>query len=198
MATQSDRARKRPLPSPELLRELLRYDPEAGKVFWRARTKIGGGDPAKLAAWNTKFAGREALAYKKSDGYLNGTVFYTEVLAHRAIWAMVHGEWPDGDIDHLDHVRTNNRIENLRVVTQSENLKNTRLYRNNTSGVAGVVLQGSRWIAQIRHKGKQTHLGMFERFEDAVAARKRAESDFGFHPNHGRALIHPTQKDATQ
>ncbi len=93
-----------------------------------------------------------------------------------------------GHIDHINGDRGDNRISNLRVVTSTENNRNKAINKNNTSGVTGVTWSKSRrkWIAQI-HIGKiGKALGGFDRVEDAIAARKNAETRYGFHENHGR------------
>ena len=108
--------------------------------------------------------------------------------AHRLVWLYHHGVWPDKDIDHIDGNPLNNRIENLRVVTNQENSKNQKLRCTNTSGVMGAYFhkRDQKWIAQIKVDGKLIFLGYFGTFEEAVAARKSAESFYGFHENHGR------------
>jgi hypothetical protein len=100
----------------------------------------------------------------------------------------MHGEFPTYQIDHIDGDGLNNRLENLRDVTQLENLRNMTLYRNNTSGRIGVcfVKREGKWCAQIGTKSGSKHLGHFSNFDDAVTARKAAEVELGYHENHGR------------
>lgn len=100
---------------------------------------------------------------------------------------MVYGSWPDGQIDHINGVRDDNRIENLRVVTSAENHKNMALGTASTSGVAGVSWheRDARWRAHIKVGGRQKHLGNFRRFEDAVSARLTANAALGFSERHG-------------
>jgi hypothetical protein len=99
---------------------------------------------------------------------------------------MVYGDEPQ-DIDHINGNRRDNRIANLRAVDRRENMRNARLRSNNTSGIVGVTFSRDRkkWVAQI-NDGKVRSLGRFDKFEDAVEARKAAERRAGFHPNHGR------------
>jgi hypothetical protein len=108
-------------------------------------------------------------------------------LAHRVVWALVHGAWPQKQIDHIDHDRTNNRVENLRIVGHQENHRNTTLRKNNASGFMGVswYKAGEKWTAYIMIDRVKKHLGCFDALEDAVAARRAAEARFGFHENHG-------------
>ena len=91
-------------------------------------------------------------------------------------------------IDHINGDPFDNRIDNLRLVTQRENSMNRRLSCNNKSGVIGVHYYSSRkqWQAQITSEGKKINLGRFDNFDDAVKVRKDAEIKYGFHENHGR------------
>ena len=181
------------LPPIDLLRQLLRYERESGKLFWlprRAEHFTSGyrGIDAHCASWNTRYAGREAGSPSGQRGCIAVAFMGTKVLAHRAIWAMETGEWPD-TIDHIDGNPGNNRVENLRNVTQQENMKNMVMPACNTSGHVGVAWMKHRgkWRAFISVSDKQTHLGCFDNKEEAIAARKAAEKEHGFHPNHGRA-----------
>lgn len=186
-------ATKTPI-TPELLLQLLRYEPNTGKLFWLERTanlfRPGNNKSptARAQAWNKVNAGNEALAFVNPiSGYLHGMVFKRLVYAHRAAYMIALGEVPD-EIDHINGDRTDNRLENLRAVDRKENTKNTRRVAFNTSGASGVHLdkRTAKWIAQINVDGRRRHLGVFLTRDDAVAARKAAETRFGYHPNHGR------------
>jgi hypothetical protein len=178
----------RELPDPELLRKLLSYDPETGKLFWNYRPLDLFEKMQAWAAWNTKWAGQEAFTSIDNHGYYQGRVCSRHMQAHRVIWAVVKGRWPSEQIDHINGIRTDNRLQNLREVSVSENRKNQRRRSNNTSGVTGVswARTKQKWLADIRVNGKQIYIGRFDDFEDAVAARKAAEAKYGFHENHGR------------
>jgi hypothetical protein len=104
------------------------------------------------------------------------------------IWCHVYGEWPEKNlvIDHINGDEKDNRIQNLRLVTHSENNKNSSRPKSNTSGVIGVHKKRGKWIAQIQENYKKITVGSFDSFEDAVKARKEAELKYGFHENHGR------------
>jgi len=116
--------------------------------------------------------------------YVHGKLYY----AHRLAWLYVYGEWPSGQLDHVDGNRINNAIANLRIASQAENMKNTALRSDNKSGVTGVCRPktSDKWLAQIEVEGKNIFLGRFSDFESAVNARKSAERQYGFHQNHGR------------
>ena len=182
------------IPTPELLRKLLRYEPETGKLFWRERTPdvfastSGRSAEHACANWNSRFSGREAFNTETGKGYLSGGIFNRRYLAHRVISALVSGVWPIDEIDHINGVRDDNRIENLRIVSHEENMRNSCIRRDNTSGVAGVSWDSSRgmWVAQIRGLGRNISLGRFVNIQEAIDKRKSAEVEFSYHKNHGR------------
>ena len=183
---------KKPIPTPEELRQLLRYDPETGRLFWLPRDVSWFRDGWNTAqsscrTWNTKNAGREAFT-TVSRGYHVGRVMDVLLRAHRVAWAVHYGYWPSMNIDHINGDRSDNRIFNLRDVDQSVNLKNTRRSSRNTSGVTGVSWnrECSKWQANIKSEQKITYLGLFDQLCDAKTARKQAEARMGFHQNHGR------------
>lgn len=181
------------LPSPEDLRKVLAYDPETGALTWKSRPVemfdegLRGAD-VSCTAWNGRHNGKPALTAVDGDNYLRGKIFGRRYFAHRVAWAIFHGEWPSGQIDHINGIRDDNRIANLRVVTQAENLRNQRQRRDNTSGRVGVVWRrdAGKWQAAINHNGRRLHLGLFTDFSAASAARDEAERAHGYHQNHGR------------
>ena len=180
-------------PSPETLRKLLRYDAGTDKLFYLARTEDMFEDGAqsarhRCARWNSMYSGKEAFSSVTITGYLIGSIHGKKLYAHRVIWAMETGEWPSDEIDHVNGVRSDNRIQNLRSVSHAVNLRNQKRSANNTSGATGVYWSkgASKWAARIVYGGVSKHLGVFDRFEDARGARKSAEVEHGFHHNHGR------------
>ena len=181
----------KPLLTAPQLRQLLRYDPETGILYWNAREPEwfeDGKRPAEWRArnWNSLFAGKPA-GYIAPHGYNLIQLPGRMECAHRIAWTMVHGEWPEF-IDHVDGDRANNKLSNLRNVTRGENARNKARPSNNKSGVIGVSwYKGEcRWVAEIKHNRKKISLGRYATFEDAVAARKRGEVKYGYHENHGR------------
>jgi len=171
------------LPSPELLRKLLRYDPETGKLFWRERVA----DCPEHRRWNTRYARKEAGKINSSDGYMRVKISCRLMKAHRVVWAMQTGDWPVGQIDHVNHDRADNRINNLRCVTVAENSRNQSIASNNTSGVCGVYWHRStgKWRAVISVSGVRLYLGDFSNLFDATTARRASERKYGYHENHG-------------
>lgn len=111
--------------------------------------------------------------------------------AHRVIWAIVYGYMPD-TIDHRDGNGLNNKLDNLREVTQASNCKNRRNQVNSSTGYSGITVIPSRtagkpprYLARINpSSGKRISLGRFDTFEEAVEARKKAEVEYGYHTEH--------------
>lgn len=178
------------LPSPEVLRQLLRYEPETGKLFWLPRpleffaANSRNPEDAKKA-WDTRYANAEAFITSSPLGYRYGAIFGLTQRAHRVIWALHSGAWPDQEIDHIDGDRANNKWVNLREATHAENNRNVRRHRDNKSGFKGVSwhARDKIWAARIYANGKNTSLGYFKKAEDAhaayVAASKELHGVFG-------------------
>ena len=127
-----------------------------------------------------QFLGFDGLVAQEAEGeFPRGTgEKFSKHLAHRLAWLYVHGEWPAEEIDHLNRVRSDNRISNLRLATQAENKQNTSLRRDSTSGHKGVSWhkRDKKWVAEIKLHGKKHYLGYFNNINDAIAARKSEES----------------------
>lgn len=179
---------------PAVLQTLLDYDAQSGRLFWRERAARFFHDKSRCSAigqaqqWNGQFAGKETFNGATKSGYLKGAIFGRTYLAHRVVWALVRGSWPQ-EIDHINGDRSDNRICNLRSVTTSENNRNRALSTLNKSGRIGVFWweKYQVWRASIRTDGKQIHLGTFHSKAEAIAVRAAAEKRYGYHPNHGRA-----------
>ncbi len=148
----------------EYLRSVLDYNPDTGiftrKVSTSNRVKVG-----------------DVAGCSNGRGYLRIQVQSRDYQAHRLAWLYVNGEWPKDQLDHINRVRTDNRISNLRDVTQKQNQQNRSTNSDSTSGHPGVYWhkQSSKWRAQITHNKKNIHLGCFNTIEEAIAARKAAE-----------------------
>lgn len=186
--TRKDRAMATSdLPTPIELRKLLSYNPETGKLTWLPRPREMFQRSRLHGTWNTRFAGTEAFTAADGHGYLHGTIRGVKAKAHRVAYALYHGEWPEREVDHINGDRTDNRIANLRSVSRQANLQNMAKRRDNTTGVTGVYHQPRctrrKWSARIGRRS----LGSFETFDAACAARRAAEVEHGFHPNHGRS-----------
>ena len=156
------------------LKELLHYDPETGAFTWK--------DDRKGRVKKGAEAGRIA-----ANGYVRITIDIEEYYAHRLAWICQFGHFPDCQIDHINHVRHDNRIENLRSCTHQENHRNMPITKRNTSGIVGVGWNKklSKWQSLIMADGKNIHLGYYQNIGSAKAARKLAEYMYGYHENHG-------------
>lgn len=177
----------KPLPSPELLRQLLRYEPETGKLFWRERPVSMFKSEANSRSWNTRFADNEAFTADSGRGYKIGCIGGKMLKGHRVSWAIFYGEWPDGFLDHINQKRGNNRITNLRNSDIVGNARNSKMSRSNNSGRTGVhwLSNIQKWRAKIGFHGKQIIIGCFDDFGDAVTARENAERKHGYSKRHG-------------
>lgn len=175
--------------SPEVVRELLGYDPKTGALTWKRRNRKWFGDDRAFKTWNKRFAGKPAFTSNDGSGYRVGAIFGQKLYAHRVAWVCEHGDWPNEQIDHINGDRGDNRMVNLREATHQENARNISLRSDNSSGFVGVYRDKRRndWYAQIKVEGSTLNLGRFKNKESAVAARKAADKRYGYHPNHGRA-----------
>jgi hypothetical protein len=150
---------KRPLPDQAFLAARLRYDAETGLLYWLPRTpdmfKANAMWTAEqvCASWNSKHAGKEAFTAVSLIGYKAGCIDGRVYMAARIIWKLVHGYDPV-EIDHINRVKTDNRLANLREASRADNCRNRGLLRNNTSGVSGVYLEKSSglWVVEVNGK----------------------------------------------
>jgi len=161
------------------LKEALHYSPLTGLFTW----KINRRGSAKK--------GGVAGSFHQSTGYMQIGVYSIRYGVHRLAWFYMTGEWPD-QIDHINHIKTDNRWCNIRNTTVSGNQKNQNVRVNSKSGVIGVILdkRTSKWQDQIKNQRKHIYLGLYADKFEAICARKSAEAKYGFHENHG---IQPAQ-----
>lgn len=148
------------------LKRLLWYHAESGVFRWRfARA-------AHIKPW-------DMAGSKDNHGYIKIMIRQRLFKAHRLAWLYAYGEMPSEQIDHINGVRTDNRIENLRLVSNKHNQENVGPRSNNSTGFRGVSFnqKSRRYEAYITNNRKKISLGMFESPEIAasVAAEKRAE-----------------------
>ena len=172
------------LPTIDYLRKRLRYEPETGKLFWLACDDM----PQR---WKTRFSWKEAFTANDENGYRLGAVNYQTLKAHRVAWALHHGEWPSDHIDHINGIKFDNRIVNLRVVTNAENMRNKAMRACNTSGFTGVYFHKptGKWQAKINVNGRGKSLGLFHNIAEAAEVRAKANIEYGFTDRHGKANV---------
>ena len=139
------------------LREILFYDPETGLLTWIA-------SPARRVTAGDEAGCLTEQGYRKVS--LSGGRFYT----HRLAWLYTTGEWPTGEIDHINGKRSDNRIENLRDVSRSRNNQNRRhAAKNSLSGLLGVEWHSKSglWQARIKTDTGRVALGYYKTAEEA-------------------------------
>ena len=146
---------------------IIEYDPKTGLLRWKDKGN------KKFTDW---FPG-----YQKGNGYKEIDVCGTRILVHRLAWAFVYNEHPVDLIDHINGDRSDNRITNLRSVTDLENNQNiAKPTKVSKTGVRGVHFSSriNRWIAQITVNRKCNHLGCFKSLEEAKEAYMKAKQQF--------------------
>ncbi|MCS2167544.1 HNH endonuclease [Scandinavium manionii] len=170
------------------LRECLDYDPDSGLLTWKERPRSHFKGTAGFKNYHQQFAGKDA-GFLSQHGYLRVLLSGRRYPAHRLCFAIYHGSYPNGMIDHINGDRADNRINNLRCVDRQENMRNMAKYSNNTSGYVGVCLRkdNGKFRAFINDNNKKRKwLGTFDNLDDAIQARKEAEVKYQYHENHGR------------
>jgi hypothetical protein len=158
----------------EYVASILEYDPVEDVLRWKVRR--GGKARAGSVAGSIDTQGYWHIR-------INGVLYK----GHRIAWLLHYRQWPTDQLDHIDGQRHRLAIENLREVSSRENSMNQKLFKTNTSGMTGVywVEKNQKYRALIKVHGRLKHLGYFDTFEEAVAARRAAEIEYGFHPGHG-------------
>jgi len=159
------------------LKELLHYNPETG-LFTRLVHRSSNATIGRIAGC------------ANLDGYIMIKIGKRLYSAHRLAFLYITGEWPADQMDHVNHIRDDNKWLNLNPVSSSENSRNVSMRKNNTSGIVGVFWDKSknRWVAQIRKSRKQVNIGAFKDKFEAICARKSADHKYGYHENHGRNI----------
>lgn len=131
------------------LKALVRYDPDTGLFWWRV-------------AGRGRQIGRPIGSKNKDRGYIEIRIEGVRYLGHRLAWFYMTGSWPVGEIDHRNNVTSDNRFDNLRQATRQQNKANTRISKNNSTGLKGVTRHAGRFRAQIKVDGKTVYLGHFD------------------------------------
>jgi len=177
----------KPLPSIQELREAISYDPITGICSWKERPRQQFKSDWIHKWWNLRFSGKEikTICGTKKRKHIGTKFNCCSLKIHRAIWAIQTGEWPN-HIDHKDGDSLNNKWENLRNGTVSDNMKNKKKYkpRELPTGVY-FSSNGKKYWAEIQCNKNRHQLGYFDSLEDAAKARKEAELRLGFSVRHG-------------
>lgn len=175
-----------------LLQRLVDYDAETGALTFRqAWPEMFGESPARSRqyrcnTWNSLLSGRPAFATDHGTGYLAGGLLGKTYKAHRVAWAIFYGETPEGEVDHINGNRSDNRIENLRCVSKSSNQRNAIRRVDNTSGHTGVTWceRDSAWVVQISDGTKRRRRN-FKDLDAAILYRAAQERQLGYTERHG-------------
>ena len=169
----------KPLPTQSQLLESYRYEPHTGHIYWTV--PVTGSDRSSHPTNMIK-----PLGYSDSSGYRKARVNKQIYCLHRLIWVMAYGQDPgSASIDHIDGDPSNNKLDNLRLVTQVVNCRNMVKSPRNTSGIMGVRWNKNSKSWQVSISAKT--IGYHKDFFEACCARKSAEVKLGYHINHGRA-----------
>ena len=157
---------RKPYFNQAFLKKIMDYDPKTGVFRWK-ESPCSWIKPG-MRAGNVKPAGYRCM-----------TIGGKKNQAARLAWLYVHGYWPENEIDHINRIRDDDRIENLREVTTQCNMRNAQQPKTNTSGVKGVYrlkkCADKNWRARISHNNKNYCLGCFEDYDEAVCHRLAAE-----------------------
>ena len=161
----------------EQANELFHYEPSSGKLI------------RKVTTGNRALAGTEVACGASKNKYKFVHHNKKAYCVHRICMLLAYGECPKNvQIDHINHNRGDNRLCNLRFVTNEENSKNHSANKNNTSGITGVYYNKAKrkFQAYIMLNYRNKYIGRYDSLDDAARARKSAEFLYGYHPNHGK------------
>jgi hypothetical protein len=124
----------------------------------------------------TRFKGHKICGYMEKKGYIAICVKTKTYKAHRLAWLYVYGEMPKNQIDHINGIKDDNRIDNLREATASENMFNRLKFKNSKSPIKGISFHigQQKWTAKIQLNKKRLWLGSYNTFEEAAVAYKNA------------------------
>ncbi len=152
----------------EYLKSILHYNPDSGK-FTNKITRSSGAIKDSISG------------SVNGNGYRNVVINSKIYLAHRLAWLYVYGYFPEGEIDHINRLKDDNRIENLREISRSCNVKNQGLSKSNKSGVKGVFQRNGRkgWLVSMRVNNKQ-EIFYFKNFDEAVKKRFELEIKYNY------------------
>lgn len=157
----------------ELLHSILDYNPHTGIFTWKdtRHNKVKIGDVASAS---------------HPSGYMYVRLNGKNYSQHRMAWLYMYGELPEY-LDHINHTRDDNRISNLREATKQDNARNRTIPDNHKHGAFGISFEKDRmkWTARITHDGERKRVGRYNTKEEAIKARKEAETKYGYHKNHG-------------
>jgi hypothetical protein len=150
----------------EKFKEFIIYEEKTGIFRWKAKT----------SKYSSRIIIGAIIGSIETSGYRQIRIFNKTYQAHRLAWLYVYGVWPTNEIDHINGIKDDNRLCNLREASRSENNMNQALKSNNTSGNKGIDWRTSnnKWRARITVNEKQIHIGYFNTVDDAINAYNTA------------------------
>ena len=154
------------------LKEVLDYNHVTGTFYWIS------GNQGRVAG--------AVAGSRESGGYIQIGLDYKKYRAHRLVWLYIYGCFPNGGLDHINGICDDNRIENLREATISQNAMNAKMRTKNKSGYKGVILVKGNYHAQIKVGERVIRSRFFRKAKDAHTEYARlSEKYFGEFANHG-------------
>lgn len=160
-------------------RNLFYYNKKTGELLWKSTRAPRAQAGAVAGSPNGK-------------GYIKVQIDGVLYFAHRLVWLIHHGCWPERQIDHINGCRADNRVENLRAATNAENQQNKAVHKSSTSRFLGVsrVTRLGMWQAQIMLNRTARHLGYFTTEDEAAAAYAAAKAEMhAFNPVHRSHVV---------
>lgn len=167
----------------EYLKSRLNYDSSTGIFTWKGQQLSSFKRESRGKVWNIRYANKHAGTVDLK-GYIGIVLDYKRYYAHRLAWFYIYGEFPSNQVDHIDSIKNNNCIANLRIANNSENHQNQikALKHNKSTGLLGASFckQRQKFIAQIAINGQHFNLGGFDTAEQAH--KKYIETKRNLHP----------------
>lgn len=164
----------------DFVSSILDYFPESGKIYWKPRTPdmFEGKNRSPehcCSIWNAKNSGKQ-ITYKNNYNYILARIYGNAYQVSRIAWLLFYKEWPCDEIDHINGIRSDNRILNLRIANRSQQGFNRSIQKNNSVGLKGVswCKIKNKWRSRTTIKRKEIFLGYFNTPEEAYAAYKKA------------------------
>jgi hypothetical protein len=162
------------------------FDYRGGDLFWKARPRSDFKSDLAFKQWNPKHIGKKAGTFSNSHASVSINKHHYQL--HRIIFLWHHGYLGE-IIDHIDCNPKNNNIENLRIATHKQNIRNSGMYSHNKSGIKGVCWNTAKkkWMVQIKVNSKQTYIGLYDDIELADLVAQEARNKYhGHFANHGK------------
>ncbi|WP_396622949.1 HNH endonuclease [Marinobacter sp. W-8] len=174
------------------LKECLHYNPDTGILTWLERPAHHFKTKLSQKRINSRFAGTQAgCTAETHKDYIKHFIRIDSKLytTSRVIWLYMTGNWPENNVDHIDGDPTNNRWENLRDVPQAVNLKNKAVYKNNKSGITGILIKPNGKYLAYYSKDNRQYQRTFSDLDIAIDWRTSNLTDVGgYSDRHGRTI----------